>query len=105
MRATLRTRRILILQSTDHRRYARSGGISVTKSRALFLFTAGLAVLSAPAVRADPGSWLDTFRDPAARLIGAAITNSVGWQRLALLTDVAGHRLSGSPQLEHAVQW
>jgi carboxypeptidase Q len=49
--------------------------------------------------------WLDQYRDPAARLIGEAVSDTFAWRRLALLTDSIGHRLSGSPQLERAVQW
>src|SRR5439155_20747279 len=32
-------------------------------------------------------AWLDQYRDPAARLIGAAISDTVAWRRLAVLTD------------------
>src|SRR3954447_25272675 len=51
-----------------------------------------------------PG-WLDPYREPAARLIGEATGDTFAWRRLALLTDTVGHRLSGSPQLERAVEW
>jgi carboxypeptidase Q len=71
----------------------------------LLLLTAGLTSFAPPGARADSTSWLDEYREPAARLVGAAITNPFGWQRLAVLTDVVGNRLSGSPQLERAVQW
>jgi carboxypeptidase Q len=71
----------------------------------LLLITAGLVAFQPGGVNADSLSWLDAYRDPAARLVGAAMTNPFGWQRLAALTDASGHRLSGSPQLEHAVQW
>ena len=49
--------------------------------------------------------WLDAYRAPAARLIGEATSDSFAWHRLATLTDTIGHRLSGSPQLEQAIQW
>jgi carboxypeptidase Q len=71
----------------------------------LLLITAGLVAFNAPWVKADSLSWLDAYRDPAARLVGAAITNPFGWLRLAALTDAVGHRLSGSPQLDQAIQW
>src|SRR6266536_2644573 len=57
------------------------------------------------AVRAQSPNWLDTYREPAARLIGEATGDTFAWRRLAILTDTIGHRLSGSPQLERAIQW
>ena len=51
-----------------------------------------------------PG-WLDPYREPAARLIGEATGDTFAWRRLAVLTDSIGHRLSGSPQLERAIEW
>lgn len=64
-----------------------------------------VAVLFAPSLRAQQPAWLAPYREPAARLIGAAMTSDFAWRRLALLTDSIGHRLSGSPQLERAIQW
>lgn len=48
---------------------------------------------------------LTPYREPAARLIGAALANRAAWERLAELTDTVGHRLSGSPQLDRAIAW
>lgn len=50
-------------------------------------------------------AWLDQYRDPAARLIGAAVSDTFAWRRLAVLTDSIGNRLSGTPQLDRAIQW
>ncbi len=50
-------------------------------------------------------NWLDDYRDQANRLIGEALGNHFAWTRLAELTDRFGHRLSGSPQLDAAIQW
>jgi carboxypeptidase Q len=50
-------------------------------------------------------SWLDAYRQPASRIISTATANDDAWQRLALLTDTFGHRLSGSPALEAALKW
>ncbi len=50
-------------------------------------------------------TWLDAYREPAGRLIGEAVSNTFAWQRLAVLTDTIGHRLSGSPALERAIEW
>src|SRR6476469_3932523 len=58
----------------------------------------------ATAALAHPG-WLDAYRDPAARLIGEAVSTTFAWDRLAVLTDTIGNRLSGTPALEHAIQW
>ena len=54
---------------------------------------------------ADSGAWLEPYREPAARLIGQALATDFAWQRLALLGDTFGHRLSGSQGLEDAIQW
>jgi len=49
--------------------------------------------------------WLDPYREPASRIIGAALSNNISWDRLAEMTDSFGPRLSGSPQLEEAIRW
>jgi len=58
---------------------------------------------SATAPAAPP--WLDAYREPAARLIGAAMADSFAWRRLATLTDTIGNRLSGTPELTRAIEW
>jgi len=55
--------------------------------------------------RGQTPAWLDQYREPAARLIGEATGDTFAWRRLATLTDSIGHRLSGSPQLEKAIEW
>ena len=50
-------------------------------------------------------AWLDQYRDPAARLIGEAMSDTFAWRRLAVLTDSIGNRLSGTAQLDRAIQW
>ena len=55
--------------------------------------------------RSLPVESMDPYRDAASRLIGAALADRFAWERLAELTDTIGHRLSGSAQLERAVQW
>src|SRR4051794_31543526 len=49
--------------------------------------------------------WLDQYREPASRLIGAAMVDSFAWRRLAELTDGIGNRLSGTPELSRAIDW
>jgi carboxypeptidase Q len=56
------------------------------------------------AVPAD-GTWLDAYRDTAARIIGKALSDQTAWNRLAELTDSFPGRLAGSPQLESAIAW
>jgi len=45
------------------------------------------------------------YRERAARIIGAALTSDRAYRRLAHLTDRIGHRLSGSNNLERAIEW
>lgn len=48
---------------------------------------------------------IDAYRAAAGRIIGAALTSDRAYQRLAYLTDHIGHRLSGSKNLERAIEW
>ncbi|HTR52304.1 MAG TPA: M20/M25/M40 family metallo-hydrolase [Kofleriaceae bacterium] len=47
----------------------------------------------------------DHYREAAAKIIAAARADRGAYDKLAQLTDRIGHRLSGSPELEHAVAW
>jgi carboxypeptidase Q len=69
-----------------------------------FLFIAADAQSPAPAV-AGATAWLDHYREPAARLVGEALAGRFAWERLALLGDTFGNRLSGSQALEDTIQW
>jgi carboxypeptidase Q len=68
-----------------------------------------LAVTTLDAQSSHPESngpvWLHQYREPSARLIGEALGSTFAWDRLAVLTDTIGHRLSGSPALERAIRW
>ncbi len=44
-------------------------------------------------------------RETAGRIIGAALVDDTGWNRLAYIGDRIGHRLSGSAALEKAIVW
>src|SRR5579859_1098182 len=55
--------------------------------------------------RPPNAAWLAPYREPAARLLGEALSTDAAWQRLALLGDTFGNRLSGSPNLEAAIRW
>jgi len=70
--------------------------------RAALALPALLALV--PAARAQQP--LDQrYRADAARLIQAALADSFAYNRLAVLTDRFGHRLSGSESLERAIDW
>jgi hypothetical protein len=47
----------------------------------------------------------ERYRETAGRIIGAALTDVEGWDKLAHLTTEIGHRLSGSRRLEIAIEW
>jgi carboxypeptidase Q len=68
------------------------------------LFITADAQAPAPAVTQST-AWLDSYREPAARLIGEAVAGRFAWERLALLSDTFGNRLSGSKALEDTIQW
>lgn len=57
------------------------------------------------AIGAGPGAGEDDGREVAARIVGAALVDDGAWKKLAWLSDRIGPRLSGSPQLERAVEW
>lgn len=48
---------------------------------------------------------IENYRVAAARIIGAALTSDRAYSRLAHLTDHIGNRLSGSKNLERAIEW
>ena len=48
---------------------------------------------------------IETYRAAAGRIIGAALTSDRAYSRLAHLTDHIGNRLSGSKNLERAIEW
>src|SRR5437867_2516977 len=63
------------------------------------------AQASPPSTSVSRPSWLDSYREPAARLIGEAVGSTFAWDRLSILTDTIGNRLSGTPALDRAIQW
>ncbi len=65
-----------------------------------------VAVLFASlSLSAQSSNWLEAYRAPAAKLIAASQGSDFAWQRLAEVTDLYGHRLSGSVGLERAIDW
>ena len=75
----------------------------------LLLAASPINAQRAPAAHLDPPSngpaWLDAYRPAASRLVGEAVSSTFAWDRLAVLTDTIGHRLSGTPALDRAIQW
>lgn len=58
-----------------------------------------------PAPLPPPTVKVERYRAAAARIIGAALTSDHAYARLAHLTDHIGNRLSGSTNLERAIEW
>jgi carboxypeptidase Q len=70
------------------------------------LFAALAASLAASVSSAQtPDPIATKYGADADRLIDAALRDSAAWNRLALLTDTFGHRLSGSQALENTIDW
>ena len=55
--------------------------------------------------RRPPADLEVAYRQEAGRILGAALTDTEGWQKLTHLATVIGHRLSGSEALERAIDW
>jgi carboxypeptidase Q len=77
-----------------------------------------LALLAMSAIGASPApatgqsrtgstreAWVDVYRPEAVSIAERALRDSAAWQRLAELTDTFGPRLSGSRNLELAIDW
>ena len=62
------------------------------------------ATLASPAL-AKKQPTAPSLADVAADLIGGALTSEEAWEELTELCDTIGHRLTGSPSLEAAVDW
>ena len=58
-----------------------------------------------PAPLPPPTVKIDDYRATAAKIIGTALMSDKAYQRLAYLTDHIGNRLSGSQNLERAIEW
>lgn len=64
------------------------------------LFCLCLAPLLAAA-----GALNEDYRQPAQKLIAAALADHDGYAKLSFLCDRIGNRLSGSDSLKHAIEW
>src|SRR6478736_9868324 len=65
---------------------------------------AALVAATAPLAAQSP-NWLDAYRPVAQRLITESQSSDFAWTRLAEVTDTFGPRLSGSDNLERALDW
>lgn len=79
-------------------------------STALLATQAGLAQMGAPGERlaalpAVAGPLAAKYKADADKILQAAMADDEGYAHLAYLTDHIGKRLSGSPQLNTAVEW
>jgi carboxypeptidase Q len=63
------------------------------------------SVMSCRAAGPPEPDWLPALRPAADKLIAASQASDFAWQRLAELTDTFGPRLSGSENLERAIDW
>jgi len=52
-----------------------------------------------------PADLTAAYREEAGWILGAALTDDEGWEKLTYLATVIGHRLSGSEALETAIDW
>lgn len=78
----------------------------MTRPRTAIAILLALVLCAVVPLRSQPSrDWLDAYREPASRLIGAAFADTAAWERLAFLTDTFGPRLSGTPNLEAAIAW
>ena len=59
-------------------------------------------LLSTPVLASD---LVERYREATGRLIGEALVSEHAYNRLADLCDTVGHRLSGSPRLDRAIEW
>ncbi len=85
----------------------RSHIVRSSRMIATIAILAAASMMAPPAVtgQASASEWLDAYHEPASRIIGEAMAGTFAWDRLAELSDTFGHRLSGSPQLERAIEW
>ena len=78
----------------------------MTPRKTAVLLSLPVCLVVAAVLAAQPPRPLDLdYREPAGRLIGAAMVDTAGYDKLAHLTTRIGHRLSGSSGLERAVTW
>ena len=79
--------------------------VSHTVPRTVRIGIASLVGLALAASTSAAQSIADRYRGTADRTIAEATRDSAAWNRVALLTETFGNRLSGSQSLERAIDW
>ena len=69
------------------------------------LFSAFMGLAACSAVSRQEAGLTKQYREDADRIIEAAMSDEEGWEKLEYLTTRIGHRLTGSRQLEEAIEW
>jgi hypothetical protein len=64
-----------------------------------------LILVAGVLVAAEPSNITEQYREPARRLIAAALADEDGLHRLQYLCDRIGNRLNGSASLDRAIAW
>ena len=75
----------------------------IKKSLRVVPVFASIALL-APMTQAQSPN-MAPYRATATRIVNAATSDSVPWNRVAYMADMFGHRISGSTALEHSIDW
>jgi carboxypeptidase Q len=70
----------------------------------LFVVAAGLGIGGTAFVGAQSAA-VDAYRDPVDRIVREATASPIAWTRLAEMTDMFPARLSGSANLQRAIEW
>ncbi len=73
-------------------------------NRALLVWILVLSAFGLTYAQSDQ-NLTDRYREEAGKIIGAALTDVGGWEKLTYLTTEIGPRLAGSSALEKAVEW
>jgi carboxypeptidase Q len=81
------------------------GAAAVAQPRMPAVPTPAAAVQNMAPADGAATAWLDVYRDPAAKLVGEAMSSRFAWERLAYIADTFGNRLSGTQTLEDTIQW
>lgn len=71
----------------------------------LLLLASSFFVHDVRARQNAPVSLVEAYRNDADQIIDTALSDSAGFDRLAYLCDTFGHRISGSDNLERAIDW
>ena len=69
------------------------------------LLTAAPSTAGGPLLAQGEEPLTDRYREAAGRILGAALQDVEGWEKVTYLTTEIGHRLSGSSALERAIEW